>query len=538
MPNNHTRPVLGSLIVFLLLAVLHTWPLAAAPAHWSRVDPGDGALNTWIVGWVGHTLAHRPAQLFEANIFYPEHRTLAYSEAMIVQGVLAMPVLALGGSAVLAYNVALLAGLTLTGWAFCLLVRRWTGSWSAGLVAGSLAAFNAHSLTQLTHLQFLHAEFFALMLFAVDRLVMTGLMRYAWALAAGFALQGLTSIYLLVFAAWTLIFAVAARVGEWRARGELVLSRFAAAAVLAVLMLSPYLAEYAIVRQTMGFTRAVEDEEPASWTNYLATGARVHFAAWSKPFVEMSTSTTFPGLAALGLIAVAISDRRNTSDARFRMCAVIAGGCAAVSIAPLLPFYRVLHALIPLFQAVRVLAHLGQVVLLMIAVLAGFGVASLQETFKQRRAWPLIAALILAIVNGEALRSPIGYTWFDGVPPVYDVLAKQPGAVVVELPFPMPQQWFLNTPYMVNSTRHWRPLLNGYSGFRPESYYKTYETVNGFPSDASLIGLHNLGVTHVVVHQKALNNGATDDRYDPYAAVRSLQLIARDDDTLIYRLAR
>lgn len=73
----------------------------------------------------------------------------------------------------LAYNVALLAGLTLTGWAFCLLVRRWTGSWSAGLVAGSLAAFSAHSLTQLTHLQFLHAEFFALMLFAVDRLVVT-----------------------------------------------------------------------------------------------------------------------------------------------------------------------------------------------------------------------------------------------------------------------------------------------------------------------------------------------------------------------------
>lgn len=142
------------------------------------------------------------------------------------------------------------------------------------------------------------------------------------------------------------------------------------------------------------------------------------------------------------------------------------------------------------------------------------------------------------VVNGEALRSPIGYTWFDGVPPVYDVLAKAPGAVVVELPFPMPQQWFLNTPYMVNATRHWRPLLNGYSGFRPESYYKTYETVNGFPSDASLIGLHNLGVTHVVVHQRALTNGATDDRYDPYAAVRSLQLIARDDDTLIYRLAR
>jgi len=518
--------------------VVHTWPLAAAPAHWSRVDPGDGALNTWIVGWVGHTLATDPARLFEANIFYPEHRTLAFSEAMIVQGVLAMPVLALGGSAVLAYNVALLAGLTLTGWAFCLLVRRWTGSWSAGLVAGSLAAFNSHSLTHLTHLQFLHAEFFALMLYAVDRLVMAGQMRHAWALAAGFALQGLTSIYLLVFAVWTLVFAVVGRVSDWWARRGTVLSRLVAAGALAALMLSPYLAQYLFVQETMGFTRTVEDAQAATWANYLSTGARLHFNTWSRPFYEMSTSTTFPGVVALALIVVAISDGRNMSDARFRMCAVIAGGCAAVSLAPLLPFYRVLHATIPLFQAVRVLAHLGQVVLLMIAVMAGFGVASLQETWKQRRGWPVVAMLLVVAVNGEALRAPIGYTWFEGIPAVYDVLKKEPGAVVVELPFPMPQQWFLNTPYMVNSTRHWRPLLNGYSGFRPPSYYKAYETARGFPSDDSLIGLHQLGVTHIVVHHKELNNGRIDERYDPFEGVHSLQLLARDEDILIYRLAR
>jgi hypothetical protein len=145
---------------------------------------------------------------------------------------------------------------------------------------------------------------------------------------------------------------------------------------------------------------------------------------------------------------------------------------------------------------------------------------------------------LVVVVNGEALRSPIGYTWFDGVPAVYDVLAKEPGAVVVELPFPLPQQWFLNTSYMVNSTRHWRPLLNGYSGFRPASYYKTYEATRGFPSDTSLIGLHDLGVTHIVVHQKEFNNGGADDRYNPFAAAASLQLLTRDADILIYRLVQ
>jgi hypothetical protein len=523
-----------SLAVFMFLAIAHTWPLAAAPSHWSRADPGDGALNIWAVSWVGRALTHHPWRLFEANIFYPEHLTLAYSEAMVVQGAFAAPVLALGGSAVLAYNISLLAGLTLTGWAFCLLVRRWTGSWSAGYVSGSLAAFNAYSMVQLTHLQFLHVEFFALMLYSLDQLIVSGRARSVWALAAGFALQALTSIYLMVFSVWALLFAVAARAGDWW-RGRLAFSyRLMAAGGIAVVLLAPYLWGYIAVHEQMGFSRAADEAEAASWGNYLSTGARLHHS-WSKRFLDASTSATFPGILAILLVIIAVTDREVTRDARFRMCAVVAGGCAAVSMLPLLPFYAQLHDAIPLFQAVRVLAHLGQVVLLMVAVLAGFGVATLQRSWQHAKWWPAVAAAAVIMVNGEALRAPMSYVWFEGVPPIYDVLAKAPGAVVIELPFPMPQQWFLNTPYMVNATRHWRPLVNGYSGFRPASYNKIYDTMRAFPADSSLIALHTLGVTHVVVHQRALSNGA-DHSYDPFGSVGSLKLIARDDDVLIYLL--
>ena len=132
MSNNHTRPVLLSLAAFALLAAVHTWPMPSAPRHWSRVE-GDGALNVWAAGWVGHALVHAPSRLFDANIFYPEKRTLAFSEAMLVQGAMAAPIMAFDGDAVLAYNVSSFIGFVLTGWAFCLLVWRWTGSWSAGL---------------------------------------------------------------------------------------------------------------------------------------------------------------------------------------------------------------------------------------------------------------------------------------------------------------------------------------------------------------------------------------------------------------------
>src|SRR5881397_2274319 len=57
--------------------------------------------------------------------------------------------------------------------------------------------------------------------------------------------------------------------------------------------------------------------------------------------------------------------------------------------------------------------------------------------------------------------------------------------------------------YMLNSTRHWRRILNGYSGFRPSSYDRAYNAAKGFPSASSLMALHGFGVTHIVVHMEA-----------------------------------
>ena len=174
-PGSHRQGVLridvALLALFVVLACVHTWPLATAPGTWCRNDTGDPILNEWTLAWVAHQIVTDPLHLFDANIFYPERNTLAYSEHMLPQALMVAPVLWLGGSPVLAHNLALLAGLTLTGWTFCFVARRWTGSVAAGLVAGSAAAFNAHSLTRLAHLQAQHMEFLALALLAIDRVL-------------------------------------------------------------------------------------------------------------------------------------------------------------------------------------------------------------------------------------------------------------------------------------------------------------------------------------------------------------------------------
>ena len=160
-----------ALALFVLLTIVQTWPLATSPARLSRNDNADTMLNEWTLAWIAHQLPRHPLQLFDGNMLYPEPNSVALSETLFVQSLLAAPILWLGGSPVLAYNLVLLAGFALTAWAMCLVVARWTGDFPAGLAAGAMMAFNAHTITRLPHLQAQHAEFLPLALLALDALL-------------------------------------------------------------------------------------------------------------------------------------------------------------------------------------------------------------------------------------------------------------------------------------------------------------------------------------------------------------------------------
>ena len=49
-------------LLCLLLAIVHTWPLAADPGTHSRNDNGDAQLYEWILAWVAHQLPRAPAR--------------------------------------------------------------------------------------------------------------------------------------------------------------------------------------------------------------------------------------------------------------------------------------------------------------------------------------------------------------------------------------------------------------------------------------------------------------------------------------------
>jgi hypothetical protein len=201
-----------------------------------------------------------------------------------------------------------------------------------------------------------------------------------------------------------------------------------------------------------------------------------------------------------------------------------------------MPGYERIHDLVPLFWAVRAQAHISQVVLLFLALLAGFGAARLEQAWGARRRWPAVAIALVALVNAEACRAPLPTRHFAGIPPVYDALASEPAAVVVELPVYSRRDWAGNAVYMLNSTRHWKPIVNGYSGFLPASYARLQPLLEPFPGYEALETMHRRGITHAVVHEAAFVGMYGRKRFDDIGAIQSLREIAHDGDIHIYRL--
>jgi hypothetical protein len=294
----------------------------------------------------------------------------------------------------------------------------------------------------------------------------------------------------------------------------------------------PFLLPYLRVRELYGAERTLDMAGlyVASINDYLATASRLHYRWWSEPFVRESDTSLFPGVLPIVLGLAAIGLDVAFRDVRARMALAVGAAGFLLSLGPALPGYGVLYRLVPLLQGIRGVNRFGFLVIFALAILSGFVVSHLRRRFGGAR-WMTVAAIALVVgVNVEALRAPMGYVRFDGIPPIYDTLANESEAVVVELPFYGPRESWEGAGYMLNATRHWHRIANGHSAFIPPSYREFHDILTTFPEPASLDALIARGVTHVFVH---------DRKFKPLpAGIPRLNLVARQDGISLYRLAR
>ena len=93
-------------------ACLFTWPLVLHPRTLlgAADATGDASLYLWALGWDFRVISEHPSWLFtgrvfDANIFFPAPRTLAYSDNLLPQALALWPVYAITGDLVLCYNL-------------------------------------------------------------------------------------------------------------------------------------------------------------------------------------------------------------------------------------------------------------------------------------------------------------------------------------------------------------------------------------------------------------------------------------------------
>jgi hypothetical protein len=536
------RRLLLAAIVATALAVLHTWPLAASLAHHSLNYNADAELNEWIVSWIAYALPHEPQHLFAGNIFQPDDRALAYSEPLVVPALAGAPIRWLGGSAVLTFNLLLIAGLATTMTAGWFVGYRWTGSFAAGLVVGALAAFNTHLLTRLPHLQAAQAWGLILVLYLTDRVLTAESDPRApgpgaqWWLAVALAAVAATSEYWLFFAATSM--AVQVAVG---ARTRRALARLAIPCLVSGALAFPVLLPYVRLARE-GVRRPIEQAAMFSATpgGYLASQSRID-ATWSRRFFTKDVDVLFPGMVALGLAAGGMwAGVRRRGDDRRRAITLasiaIVGG--VLSLGPATPLYRWLYVLVVPLQGLRVAARFGYLVLLATAVLAGYGVAAVERRLPTRAAVVLFGAVSLAAVTAEAWHGPVPTTHFDRVPSIYASLdAEKTPALLVETPFWPAEAVFGNGEYVLNATGHRTPIMNGYSGYTPDAYRRRALSFWFFPEPWAVAAMRREGATHVMVHLEQFGPEADGVRA-ALARQHELTLVAADEKGhLLYRFA-
>ena len=163
-------------LAYLLLTIAATWPLTRGLSRDVPWDLGDPLLVMWILAWDCEQLLRllggdvsRIAGFFDANIFHPAPLTLAYSEHLIAQAVQILPVYALTGNPILAYNILFLSTWVLSGFGMYLLVRELTGSAVAAFVAGLMFAFAPYRVPQSGHLHVLSSQWMPFVLFGLRR---------------------------------------------------------------------------------------------------------------------------------------------------------------------------------------------------------------------------------------------------------------------------------------------------------------------------------------------------------------------------------
>lgn len=357
----------------------------------------DQRLNVWLAWRNARTLLTRPHHYFDGEHCYPASKSLALIDPLVTTGLLAIPGYLATRDPVATFNLLWLTINLLAAFAMYLLVREWTGIPAAGIAAALFYAFHPVKLWNVIHPFIDDTGWTVLAMFFATRWLQHGRWRDAAGLACSCALQIAQGVYPLIAAAviavpmgiWLLI-----QYGVRRLRPVQCLLVLAVLGATAWTVFHPFLAW-----QAEGVITSRSYQVFAAWSNFLPGQFR------------------FPGWMMLGLVVLGLLLGRKRAvgalrgDPRWALLiagalvfAMATGGDAGETLLRGRPgdldlpnLYRIVAAVVPGLENVRVPKLIASGVHLVLSVLAGVGAAALIRAVPGRAAAAVAVALIVVV---------------------------------------------------------------------------------------------------------------------------------------------
>jgi hypothetical protein len=488
------RPLLCAIALLSVLTVVITWPAAL---HMTTRVPGhdDPLFSIWRLSWIAHALPHDPRHLFDANIFYPHLHTLAYSDAMLFEGLLAAPLLWAGMNPVLVYNLVFFAGFISSGAGMFVLVRHLTSNANAALIAAAIFTLTPYRIEHYIHLELQWTVWMPLALWALHRAVDEGTV--GWGLLTGLFLwlQMISCVYYgaflaVIVAALGLLLLVTRPERAGRALGPLL-----AGALLAVALTLPYAMPYLAATRELGPRPEGEVLQfSAEWRSYLTAPYQNWLWGWTAWNYTGNERHLLPGLSAIVFAAFGLAWKPRRLPWIYLAVAVLA---VVLSLGLNGALYRWLYDHTFAFRGFRAPARFAILACCATSVLAGFGYMTLQRLLAALPARRFVLTFALVAIAFESGSAPLALAAQPTkIPPIYRFLQTLRPTVIIEFPFDD-----YDPTYMFWSTYHWHSLINGYSGYTPEDEVETTRLMETFPDEESVARLKELKTRYILIHR-------------------------------------
>ena len=481
---------------------------------------GDPALNAWALNWVSHAIVNDPSNILNGNTFYPHPGAIKLSEHMFSLALINVLVRFFSDGPWVGYNVLIFLAYFLSAVGAYYFIYHVTQNRLAAFWGGVFWGFCFFRVHHTSHLQILSYQWLAFIALFIVKTRNTPNLTNASLLALFFVLQALTSWYLAIIAlAFSLvIFLANANCANWGKEQSL---WFGWAGLVAALPILPFVLAYSgtlhdtsLGERAMHLGALADQVKPLDFLippNATYIGSLIP----NNKYWIWQENTLFIGYTAILLACIGLITawRQNWRMALTGLLLIITGYIFALGFFSnvfgiKLPLYFLAQK-ISFFSAIRAPQRFALLIYFGVMILSCYGLITILQKLRQKTRIAILAAVVCVfILEVYPIKLPFGPVQPYAPSALDKEIAKHSEHnntkyKILHLPIytALPGYPTQEATYMVDSTMHWNPILNGFSGAEPIGFKSDMLVLAQLPSAAALALLEKYGVSTIAVHK-------------------------------------